>query len=186
MSPSSATGLLSSATCYNCEKEACSLLNVCGFSETLGVRLCIVYTRHAIRRTAQPVLVPEAQSQTSPRARPGGPSVSPTVRPTPKPQGQARTRYGFLYFDFVLLELFVMRTPRNRVWTGVTDRRVPGSGSQKLPHRLSGFKHKSEIFSITTMGGTENSSDSSSGRRPKSKSDEFSVPPILQDRFSQP
>ena len=38
---------------------------------------------------------------------------------------------------------------------------------------FGGFKHKSEIISITRGDYTENSSDLSSGRRPTSKSDEF-------------
>ena len=39
---------------------------------------------------------------------------------------------------------------------------------------FGGFKHKSEIISITGGYVPENSSDLSSGRRPTSKSDEFS------------
>ena len=38
---------------------------------------------------------------------------------------------------------------------------------------FGGFKHKSEIISITGGYVPENSSDLSSGRRPTSKSDEF-------------
>ena len=40
---------------------------------------------------------------------------------------------------------------------------------------FGGFKDKSEVISITRGDYTENSSDLSSGRRPTSKPDEFSV-----------
>ena len=50
-----------------------------------------------------------------------------------------------------------------------------GSGSHKVQEDLPVISHKSEIVSITRGDYMENSSDLSSGRRPTSKSDEFSM-----------
>ena len=44
---------------------------------------------------------------------------------------------------------------------------------------FGGFKHKSEVSSITTMIGNKNSSDLSLGRRPTSKFVEFLLPIIV-------
>jgi hypothetical protein len=54
-----------------------------------------------------------------------------------------------------------------------------GSGSQKVHDDLPTISHKSEIISITRDEGSEISSDFNSGRRPLSKSDEFSDPSSL-------
>ena len=53
---------------------------------------------------------------------------------------------------------------------------VAGSGSQKMHDDPPTILHKSEIISITRDEGSEISSDLNSGRRPLSKSDEFSDP----------
>ena len=54
-----------------------------------------------------------------------------------------------------------------------------GSGSKKVHDDLPTISHKSEIISITRDEGSEISSDFNSGRRPLSKSDEFSDPSSL-------
>ena len=53
--------------------------------------------------------------------------------------------------------------------------RAQGRAATNCTTCFGGFKHKSEIISITKGDYTENSSDLSSGRRPTSKSDEFFI-----------